>query len=200
MPAAAAKGAVTRERIIQLAAPVFNKKGYAGASMADILEATGLQKGGLYNHFESKEQLAVEAFDFSIAHMIARWQKAIEGKRHAADRLLAVVGMFDGYLLKPGSGGCPLMNTAIEADDNQPVLRARARKAMDQTLAAIEHIAARGRERGELRRNTDPQHVATILMSTLEGALMISKLYNEPRYLKQAQDQMNRWILSELKA
>ena len=199
MPAAA-KGALTRERIIQLAAPVFNKKGYSGASMADILQATGLQKGGIYNHFASKEQLAVETFDFAIAYMNERWRKAIEGKTHAADRLLAVVGMFDAFLLKPGSGGCPLMNTAIEADDNQPVLRARARKAMDESLAAIHRIAAKGRDRGELRPSTDPARVATILMSTLEGALMISKLYNDPRYLRQAQEQMTQWISRELKA
>ena len=66
------KGVLTRERIVHLAAPVFNKKGYAGASMADNLAATGLQKGGIYNHFESKEQLAVEAFDYAIEMMIER--------------------------------------------------------------------------------------------------------------------------------
>lgn len=199
MPAAA-KGALTRERIIQLAAPVFNKKGYAGASMSDILAATGLQKGGVYNHFASKEQLAVEAFDFAIAQMHERWFQAIEGKRHAADRLLAVVAMFDGHFAKPGSGGCPLMNTAIEADDNQPALRARARKAMDDSLAAIRQIVWKGRQRGELRASADASHVATILMSTLEGALMISKLYNDPTHLRLAQEQMARWIHSELKA
>jgi len=199
MPAAA-KGALTRERIIQLAAPVFNKKGYAGASLADILEATGLQKGGIYNHFESKEQLALEAFDFAIAQMIGRWQKAIEGQTHAADRLLAVVAMFDEHLRKPGSGGCPLMNTAIEADDNQPALRARARRAMDLTLATIRRIVQKGVDRGQLRPTADPERVATLLLSTLEGALMISRLYHDPRPLQQAQDQMSFWIRRELKA
>lgn len=198
MPAAA-KGALTRERIVQLAAPVFNKKGYAGASMADILEATGLQKGGIYNHFESKEQLAVEAFDYAIEIMIGRWREAIEGKKHAADRLRAVISMFNDYQRKL-SGGCPLMNTAIEADDNQPALRARARKAMDDCRGTVARIAAKGRERGELRAATDPDQVATILISTLEGGLMISKLYGDPRYLQQAQAQMDRWIEQELRA
>jgi TetR/AcrR family transcriptional regulator, transcriptional repressor for nem operon len=200
MATKAAKGTLTRERIIQLAAPVFNRKGFAGASMADITEATGLQKGGVYNHFESKEQLAVEAFDYAIAQMIGRWKKAIEGKTHAADRLLAVVAMFDTFLLKPNSGGCPLMNTAVEADDNQPALRARARKAMDDCLATIRRIAAKGRERRELRAAANPEQVATVLMGTLEGALMISRLYGDARYLRQAQDQVTGWINRDLRA
>ena len=195
MPAPA-KGVLTRERIVQLAAPVFNRKGYAGASMADILEATGLQKGGIYNHFESKEQLAVEAFDYAIELMIERWRDAIEGKTRAADRLRAVVGMFDASLKL--EGGCPLMNTAIEADDNHPVLRTRARKAMDACRATVARIVAKGRDRGEVRATADPDQVATILISTLEGGLMMSKLYNDGRYLRQAQEQMERWIGNEL--
>lgn len=198
MPAAA-KGQITRERIVQLAAPVFNKKGYAGASMADILEATGLQKGGIYNHFESKEQLAVAAFDYAIEQMMERWRAGIEGKRHAADRLRAVIGMFDDSLRKL-AGGCPLMNTAIEADDNQPVLRTRARKAMDGCRLTVARIVTKGKERGEIRATADPDQVATVLISTLEGGLMISKLYQDPRYLEQAQAQMDRWIRNELEA
>ena len=51
------------------AAPLFNQKGYAGTSLSDLMDATGLQKGGIYRHFSGKEELATEAFDYS-------WQKA----------------------------------------------------------------------------------------------------------------------------
>jgi AcrR family transcriptional regulator len=196
---AARKGELTRERIVQLAAPVFNQKGYFGASMADVLRATGLQKGGIYNHFESKEQLAVEAFQFAVTHMIGRWKEAIAGKTHAASRLLAVVEMFDHYERKLGFG-CPLMNTAIEADDNQPALRAKARQAMADVLRTIARAVRKGVERGEIRNGTDPELVATNLLGTLEGGLMISKLHGDPRYLRHAQVRMRAWINGELRA
>ena len=59
------KGAATRPRIIAQAAPVFNQRGFSGCSMQDLMDATGLEKGGIYRHFESKEELAAEAFDYA---------------------------------------------------------------------------------------------------------------------------------------
>ena len=61
------KGEMTRQRIIEEAAPIFNQRGYAGCSMQDVMEATGLEKGGIYRHFESKEELAAEAFKYAIS-------------------------------------------------------------------------------------------------------------------------------------
>src|SRR5260370_38097521 len=57
------KGEQTRREIIRKAAPIFNQRGYDGAALSDLMRATGLEKGGIYRHFESKQQLAAEAFD-----------------------------------------------------------------------------------------------------------------------------------------
>src|SRR5438477_5793353 len=56
------KGDETRQEIIRKAAPIFNRKGYSGAALSDLMRATGLEKGGIYRHFESKQDLAVDAF------------------------------------------------------------------------------------------------------------------------------------------
>src|SRR5262249_55753872 len=64
------KGEATRRLILERAAPVFNQRGYAGASMSELVEATGIEKGGIYNHFGSKEELAVEAFDYAIGLIV----------------------------------------------------------------------------------------------------------------------------------
>src|ERR1700761_7190916 len=105
------KGELTRQRIIEVAAPLFNKRGFAGCSMQDIMEATGLEKGGLYRHFASKEELAVEAFNYALANVIrVRMQNPdhIEG---AVERLRFVIKRFaESPSVIPG--GCPLMNVA----------------------------------------------------------------------------------------
>ena len=67
------KGEQTRREIVQKAAPLFNQKGYEGTSLSDLMKATGLQKGGIYRHFSSKEELATEAFDYS-------WERAAKGR------------------------------------------------------------------------------------------------------------------------
>ena len=84
-------GERTREHIIERAAALFNQQGFAGASMSDIMAATGLQKGGIYRHFGSKEQLALEAFDYAVARMADRFREALDGKENAVDRLGAVI-------------------------------------------------------------------------------------------------------------
>src|ERR1700724_4015016 len=59
------KGEQTRRRIVEAAASIFNKRGYEGSSLSELMEATGLKKGGIYRHFSSKEELAAEAFDYT---------------------------------------------------------------------------------------------------------------------------------------
>src|SRR5438034_712113 len=59
------KGEATRRLILERAAPVFNQRGYAGASMSELVEATGIEKGGIYNHFGSKEDLDVDPYELA---------------------------------------------------------------------------------------------------------------------------------------
>src|SRR4029077_15442426 len=59
------KGEQTRQEIIRKAAPIFNQRGYDGAALSDLMKATGPEKGGIYRHFGSKQQLAAEAFDYA---------------------------------------------------------------------------------------------------------------------------------------
>ena len=75
------KGAATRQRIVELAAPVFNQRGYVGASMRDLVDATGLEKGGIYNHFGSKEQLALEAYDHAMTIVTDGLQRSQKPER-----------------------------------------------------------------------------------------------------------------------
>ena len=81
------KGAATRQRIVELAAPVFNRQGYVGASMRDLIDATGLEKGGIYNHFGSKEQLALEAYDYAMSIVTTRWPARRDPSTTRSDRL-----------------------------------------------------------------------------------------------------------------
>lgn len=194
------KGQDTKERILELAAPVFNTKGYAGASLADILEATGLRKGGLYNHFASKEELALAAFDWSVDQLNSRWRTSVAGKRHAIDRLLAVVDMFNDYYSNPiVPGGCPILNTAVESDDTNPLLRKRAQEKMDRMRETVATIMRKGVERGEVRAVPDFDEMAVELIALLEGGIMLSKLYGDAKHLKTAQARARKIIQSELK-
>jgi TetR/AcrR family transcriptional regulator, transcriptional repressor for nem operon len=189
------KGEVTRERILARSAQLFNRQGYFGASLADIMRETGLEKGGIYNHFSSKEQLALESFDYAYGLVQQRVRLALAGKLNAIERLLAIVSVFQSEAEDPPvAGGCPIMNTAIEADDANEVLRDRARAAMDDWRTTIHRIVNKGIERQEVRPGINADEVATILITTLEGALMLSNLYRDHIHMQRAAAHMVRYI------
>lgn len=169
------KGELTRQRIIELAAPLFNQRGYAGCSMQDILEATGLKKGGVYRHFGSKEELAAEAFRYSLSQAAKIRTPPASPSSTAVERLRRVVEQFIEEP-SPVPGGCPILNTAIDADDGNPVLRELVRAGLKNWRTRISQIVRDGISRKEIREDVQPRAVANTIIATLEGALMISRL------------------------
>lgn len=194
------KGEETKEKILQQAAELFNQQGYAGSSISDIMRVTGLQKGGIYNHFKSKDDLALQAFEFAIAQLRQHSLAAIRSKHHAIDRLQAIMGVFRSYVDNPPiKGGCPLLNTAIESDDAHPVLRLHCQQAMTSWRKLFYRIIQKGIEKGEIRPTVDADEVATILIATLEGAVMISKLYGDSIHIERAINHLTDYIESQLR-
>src|ERR1700684_941474 len=101
------KGEQTRQRIVAAAAPLFNERGFAGCSMQDVMEATGLEKGGLYRHFSSKEELAVEAFRYSLKQATRTRTDGLDHIQGVIPKLEFLIHRF-GSTPPPVPGGCPL--------------------------------------------------------------------------------------------
>jgi AcrR family transcriptional regulator len=189
------KGEETKTKILQQAAELFNQQGYAGSSISDIMRVTGLQKGGIYNHFKNKDELALQAFDFAFALVSQRTRAVVRNKRHAIERLLGIVEVFSSFVDNPPiKGGCPLLNTAVESDDTHPALRERAQQGMNSWQKLICQIIQKGIEKGEIHPQVNANEVATILISTLEGAIMMSKLYGDAIHMHRVVNHLNQYI------
>jgi TetR/AcrR family transcriptional repressor of nem operon len=170
------KGEQTRQEIIRKAAPIFNQKGYSGAALSDLMRATGLEKGGIYRHFESKQELAGDAFDHAWKIAMDTRFEGTEEILNTVDRLKQIVRNFRDRRTGLVPGGCPLLNTAIDSDDGNPQLRAKARQALSSWLDRLQSVAEEGKQRGEVRSNVDSAKLATLIASTLEGSHMVSRL------------------------
>lgn len=180
------KGEVTRQRILELAAPVLNQRGFAGCSMQDLMEATGLEKGGLYRHFASKQELAAAVFAYSMEQATRARMDDLPPGTDAVETLRSMVARFiEGP--SPIAGGCPLLNTAVEADDTNPELRSLASDALASWKLRICKVVKEGIGREEVRRDAVPDAIANSVVGSLEGALMISRLEGSRRALKDAQ-------------
>ena len=170
------KGEQTRQEIIRKAAPIFNQRGYEGAALSDLMRATGLEKGGIYRHFDSKQQLAGKAFDYAWKLAIDTRFEGTQDIPNTVDRLKLFVRNFRDRRAGLVPGGCPLLNTAIDSDDGNPQLRKKVRQALDYWLNRLQSIAEEGKQRGEIHSAIDSAELAMLIVSSLEGGLMVSRL------------------------
>ncbi len=182
---AVTKGERTRQRILAAAAPIFNQRGYAGSSVQDVLDATGLEKGGLYRHFSGKEELAVAAFRYALDKVVRTRTKKVDEVEGAVEKLRYLVRHF---VEAPSAvpGGCPLMNTAIDTDDGNPTLRRLACDGVQVWKKRLCAIIAEGIRLGEIDADVEPRRIANTVVATLEGALMISRLEGTQTALEDA--------------
>jgi TetR/AcrR family transcriptional repressor of nem operon len=194
------KGEQTRQAIIRKAAPIFNQRGFEGAALSDLMRATGLEKGGIYRHFESKQQLAGEAFDYA-------WQLALDARFGEAQKILDTVDRLKRVVLnfrdrRAGlvQGGCPLLNAAIDSDDGNPALRTKARRAFASWLGRLQSIIEEGQERGEIRSGVNPTDLATLIVTTLEGSLMLERLQRTPEPLNIACRHLEEYLDTNIRA
>ncbi|NEQ97280.1 MAG: TetR/AcrR family transcriptional regulator [Cyanothece sp. SIO2G6] len=181
------KAEETKAYIIQQSAALFNQKGFAGLSMSDIMQATGLKKGGIYNHFSSKDELVLAAFDHVISVLGQRYLQAIQSRQDegAIAQLNGILDVFEQNMQdEMFKGGCPLLNTATESDDTHPALRERTQQAIGRWHQSICQVVRQGVKQGELQPDADPDAVATVLIAVLEGAVMMTKLYDDARYVR----------------
>lgn len=179
----------TRQFIIEKTAPVFNEKGFAGTSLTDLTEATGLTKGSIYGNFTNKDEVAVAAFEYNFDKVTQYFKERILAADNSVDRLLVYPRVYRNFLripfLKPG---CPILNTSTEADDTHPELRAKAAQALQFWKTSIENQVKRGMARSEIKADTDPVQLAVVIMSMIEGAILQAKVHGRSTELKIAMD------------
>ena len=192
------KGEETRQKIIAAAAPLFNKQGYAGCVIKDIMAATGLEKGGIYRHFESKEEIAAEAFDYAWMVSSAVRQQGLEDIPNQVDRLKQHIARF--VMRSSIPGGCPLLNTGVDSDNGNPILRDRVRNALKGWQKMLRSILAEGIEAGTVRKGVDPEKVSRIIISGLEGGMLVSRIEKNDEALRNAMDYLDSYLETNVRA
>jgi TetR/AcrR family transcriptional repressor of nem operon len=190
------KAEETRKFIVEKTAPIFNVKGYAGTSLSDMTEATGLTKGSIYGNFEDKDEVALAAFEHNWKSVQNALRAEIGKRKTYKDKLLVFARAYGSAQTDPSpEGGCPLLNTAIEADDTHAGLRAAALSAFQSWKKNIVSLIEGGIAAEEFRAEVDAEAVALALIALIEGAIMISKLTGNPRHRKAVMPAAEKLIL-----
>jgi len=195
------KGERTRQLIIEKAAPLFNKKGYAGTSLSDIMKVTGLAKGGVYGNFKNKDEIAALTFEYAYSKIKTAILMKLSGCNTSLEKLVGILQFYRNYITNPPiEGGCPLLNTSVEADDSFPFLKTRARAAQNEMLGSLVNIFQAGKKNGEFIEDIQPQKEAENMYALIEGGIVMAKINDNPSILHRILDRIREHIENELAA
>lgn len=163
--------------ILHRASGLFNSHGYKATSIGQITATSGFTKGAIYRHFKNKGKLEEEALGYLTGILFENLTNRIKTQNNASDKLRSILSFFESYINKPPiKGGCPLLNAAVEADDSSPQLRKKAHSILEVLKNSISHILTKGIEYGQIKKTIDKNYFATVMIASLEGAIMMSKL------------------------
>jgi len=190
----------TRQFIVEQTAPIFNMKGYAGTSLSDLTEATGLTKGSIYGNFANKDEVALAVFDYNLSLLNKGLSAAINSSTNALDKLLKMAEFYRLEFKNAMSrGGCPILNTAVDSDDTHPLLKEKVSKSIKGWKKSIEMIVSLGISKGEIKSDTDSAQFATEFIALIEGGIMMAKATNNSSLLYACIDRIEKIINTELR-
>ncbi|PSL46687.1 TetR family transcriptional regulator [Chitinophaga niastensis] len=178
------KAEKTRQFIIEKAAPIFNRKGVAGTSISDILEATKLAKGGIYGNFGSKEEIVMEVFDYITEEEKQRLRMVTATATTSAGKFEALFAHYARYPMNQAiAGGCPMLNFGVEADDTNPGLKKKVSELIIYFESRIAKMVQYGKENGEFRKDWDEKKFAIRMFTMLEGAILVTNVMNNNKQM-----------------
>ncbi|MEO5892348.1 MAG: TetR/AcrR family transcriptional regulator [Ferruginibacter sp.] len=190
----------TRAFIIEKTAPIFNTKGYAGTSLTDITEATGLTKGSIYGNFANKDEVAIAVYDYHTCLLSKKLDEVIGGQESATGKLMAMTGYYRTNWKKMFErGGCPILNASVEADDNLPFLKKNVQTSIRNWATRITGIIEEGKKSGEFKKNINAVDFSYNIITLIEGGIMLAKITNNQHLLFSALDRAELIIKVEIK-
>lgn len=172
-----------REKIVQAGLDLFHRAGFNATSVEDITDLADVPKGSFYNHFKSKEELAVEVVDRYVEGQSAAVlaDTALPPVTRLKRRFAARAETFARFGYKRG---CLLGNFSSELADHSARVRPRLEAAFDGWLKELAGVIREAQEAGEVDSKAKPEQLASFLLSAFEGALLRARAANDPAPLK----------------
>lgn len=171
---------VNKEFIVHQSLKLFRKKSYQNTTMADIADACGLLKGSIYHYFKSKEELVIEVMFyvhkfFKDQVFVHAYDKNLDPKQ----RLQKMIDMAEHIFLGP-ERGCIMGNIGLETAHVHPEFAKYIKVFFKDYLKAFKTIY------GEIFPDDRAQEMAEQGLAELEGALMLSRIFNKTDYFVKA--------------
>lgn len=194
------KAELTSAYILEIAAPIFNKNGYAATSMRDITDATSLTKGAIYGNFKNKEELAIAAFKFTVKNLMKDISNHLKLSDSPIQKLFLISDFYRHYYsYSKKNGGCAVLNIGVDANNQNTLLLKKVREVIEKIQDQLANIIEDGIEAGEITTNINAMQYAKRLDTMIQGAVFMTYTMDDEFYIKDTMNQIDQMIHKELK-
>ncbi len=168
-----------RDKLVETALELFHTRGYNACGVLDITDAAGIPKGSFYNHFKSKELLALVVLD-RYQGLLAL--DALQDKsKPPIPRLRLLFEHYTTFHVKwKFTRGCLLGNFGAELSSQSPIIRKALKNIFDRWCDAVANVLQEAKERGDIDKHRDPKELARFLFNAWQGAVVNGKVTQSP--------------------
>ena len=193
------KSEKTKSFIIETVAPIFNKNGYSAMSLSKITQATGLTKGAIYGHFENKEELALEAFRFSVRKVLKDLNIYINKETSPIKKLYNIASFYENYYdYSKQFGGCPILNIGVDSNNQNTAIANLVRSYNTRILEQFSLLIETGKQLKEIKSAVNSEIYAKRFFYMIEGAVYMSYIMKDGSFLNDLSLTIKQIIKQEL--
>ena len=191
-------GRETRHNVIEKSLQIFSVKGYYNTSISDIMAATGLTKGGLYSHFDSKEALWNAAYERAVEI----WRGIVfKGVRKVSDPLDRIAKTIENDLRdyccgEVFEGGCFFFNSLVELSGQSPAMSGRIVEGYMQFADLLASWLEEAKAEGKLKPGVRSREVADFIVLSINGAAALYVATRDTRFTRACERQLHSYIRS----
>jgi TetR/AcrR family transcriptional regulator, transcriptional repressor for nem operon len=181
------RGRASRERIVERAAELFAERGIAATSVEEVLAGAAAGKGQFYHYFRGRDELETAAVGHRCAQVVGGLTPALDSVSSLARLEQALAGFIAGFE-QMGLPGCPIGTLATEVAGRNEDARLQAAAGFDAWERLLADALERMCQRGELRADAQPAVLATGLLASIEGGMVLSQVRKDITSLRIAVD------------
>lgn len=193
-----AKGDLTRQNIIEKSMQLFSVKGYFNTSITDIVQATGLTKGGLYGHFRNKQEIWYAVH----AECVRIWKSIVfQDVKDIPDPLERIAKVVENSLknylgARIFEGGCFLLNSLADVAGQSPGMSQHLLEGFQGFSRLLRRWLEEAAQQGLLKEGLNPPEIANFLVISLNGAAPLYAASQDPAVWQQTLGQLHFYLQS----
>jgi TetR/AcrR family fatty acid metabolism transcriptional regulator len=173
----------TRERLLEAATSVFAQHGFDRSTVDEVVREAGFSKGAFYVHFESKEDLFWAMLEERIDRQHEAFKEAVDFTKPVSDNVMTILHAVFDLVEDDPFWGSLFMEFGAHAARNEKV-RERLAGLYDRWRELLVAMLTAGRDAGRIRPDIDIGFTTTVLIATVEGAVIQSRLSPDSVRLK----------------